>query len=185
MAGKHREFPAARAGRLMGRFRSLVNPPVRLLGRFIQKGDTVLDLGCGPGYFSLPIARLVGAGGMVIAADVQEEMLEHLRRAAEEEGLLSRMRLHRTRSDSLDLEMPPIVSFTLAFHVLHETGDIERMLSEIFRITRPGGLLLIAEPCFPVGANEFDETASAAIRADFTGLESPPILFSRAALLRK
>jgi ubiquinone/menaquinone biosynthesis C-methylase UbiE len=75
MPATHRPYSAARAGHLTHALRRLIHPPGRILGHHICPGDTVLDLGCGPGYFSLPLARMVGPGGTVIAVDVQEEML--------------------------------------------------------------------------------------------------------------
>jgi len=162
-----------------------MHPPDRILDRYISPGDTVLDLGCGPGYFSIPMARMAGEGGTVIAADVQEGMLSILRKSAEDQGLSSRFRFHRTESGSLNLRLPPVVSFALAFYVLHETADRRTILLDIYRIVRPGGLLLVVEPWFEVRGRVFRETIEDAERAGFVRLDSPRILLSWSALMQK
>jgi ubiquinone/menaquinone biosynthesis C-methylase UbiE len=169
----------------MGILRRLINPPGRILKGYIHPGDIVLDLGCGPGYFTLPMARAVGGTGTVIAVDVQEEMLEQARQAAGREGLLPRIRFNRASGNTLNLEMAPVLSFALAFHVMHETEDSAAILSELHQILRPAGLLLIAEPMGIVGAKEFRETIGMAGQAGFTDMAHPFILLSRAALLQK
>ena len=54
--------------------RRLLEEPEKLIGPFVKEGMTVVDYGCGMGFFTLPMARLVGPGGKVIAVDVQEKM---------------------------------------------------------------------------------------------------------------
>jgi SAM-dependent methyltransferase len=63
--------------------RRWLHNPQKILEGLVQPGQTVLDLGCGPGYFSLALARMVGANGRVVAVDLQPEMLEFVRRRAE------------------------------------------------------------------------------------------------------
>jgi ubiquinone/menaquinone biosynthesis C-methylase UbiE len=184
MAG-HTPFPVAHAGHLDRRLRHLIQNPGRILGPHIQRGDTVLDLGCGPGFFTIPMARMVGETGRVIAVDVQEEMLLLVREAAEREGLAPRIRFHRSGGSSIGLDMPPVLSFALAFYVIHETGDRDGILSDLHRLLRPGGSLLIAEPFMVVGRKEFRETINAATRAGFTEIAHPFILLARSALLEK
>ena len=58
--------------------RRLIQPPRRILNGFIREGDTAVDLGCGPGFFTLEMARMVGPTGQVVAVDLQPEMLARL-----------------------------------------------------------------------------------------------------------
>ena len=53
--------------------RRLIHDPKKILGGYIEPGQTVLDIGCGPGTFSIAMAKMVGESGKVIAVDVQEE----------------------------------------------------------------------------------------------------------------
>jgi ubiquinone/menaquinone biosynthesis C-methylase UbiE len=181
----HEIYPVERAGHLSGAVRKLFHPPDRLLRPYILERDTVLDFGCGPGYFSLPMARIVGEGGTVIAVDVQEGMLDLLKMSAEQLDLTSRFLFQKCTDISLELEIPAIVSFILAFHVMHETGDPSAIFSQMYRIMRQGGHLLIAEPWIVVGSREFSNTLDSAIAAGFSHVASPFIFMSRCAVLRK
>ncbi|HEY6951946.1 MAG TPA: methyltransferase domain-containing protein, partial [Bacteroidota bacterium] len=51
---------------------------MNIVAPFVKEGMTVLDVGCGPGFFSVELAKLVGAAGKVVAADLQEGMLRQI-----------------------------------------------------------------------------------------------------------
>ncbi len=68
--------PSEIAGILDNRIRRIFQEPEKILGPYVKKGMTVVDLGCGPGYFSISLATMVGNSGKVIAADLQERMLK-------------------------------------------------------------------------------------------------------------
>jgi ubiquinone/menaquinone biosynthesis C-methylase UbiE len=51
--------------------RRLAHDPVAILGPFLKEGDTAVDVGSGPGFFSVPMARMVGERGLVVAVDIQ------------------------------------------------------------------------------------------------------------------
>lgn len=185
MDWRHRVCPSSGAEFLTNPLRRLIHSPDRILDGRIHPGETVLDFGCGPGFFAIPMARMVGEKGRVIAVDVQDEMLRLARKAAERAGVLSRIHFHRSSGGSLDLDMPPVVSFTLAFHVMHETLDQGSILADLYRVLKTGGLLLLAEPVGIVGAGEFRTTVGTAVRAGFTVKERPSIFLSRSVLLEK
>ncbi|NJD17795.1 MAG: methyltransferase domain-containing protein, partial [Gemmatimonadetes bacterium] len=84
--------------------RRLVHEPTAILGRFVRPGDRVVDVGCGLGFFTLALARLVGSEGRVVAVDVQEEMLQRTHRRAERLGLADRIALHRCAPDRLGIQ---------------------------------------------------------------------------------
>ena len=65
--------------------RRLLQNPRKILSPFIKEGMTVLDLGCGPGFFSLDMAHMVGSAGRAIAVDLQQGMLIKLREKKGEE----------------------------------------------------------------------------------------------------
>ena len=74
-----RVCPVERAGGLDNRVRTLLQNPQKILGNYVKEGMTALDLGCGPGFFSIGMARIVGESGLVIATDLQEGMLQKLK----------------------------------------------------------------------------------------------------------
>lgn len=185
MTAGHSVCPASHAGMLDHPVRRLIQSPKRIVGDYIRPGDRVLDIGCGPGYFSRPMARMVGESGSVVAADLQEEMLEMLKDRAEKEGLKSRIHIHRTRSSTLELGGLGPFDFILAFYVVHEVPDIDRFFDEVYSALRPGGRILVVEPSHHVGKEEFVETLAKAGSAGFSVEKGPWVMFSRTALLKK
>ncbi len=169
---------------LINPVRSLTQDPERILRPFIKEGDTVADVGCGPGYFTAAMARLVGGSGRVIATDIQEWMLERVRIRVEKEGLSNRVRLHLARPGGLDLPADR-VNFALAFWMAHEVPDRDRLFAEILASLAPGGALLLVEPRLHVGVRSFTAIAGAALRSGFLSVGPVSVRLSRAVLLRK
>src|SRR5512137_1735883 len=83
--------------------RRLIHSPDKILGGYIEPGQTVLDLGCGSGTFTIAMARMVGASGRVIAVDIQDEMLQLVRQKAMKEGLDSRLITHKSEPDRIGI----------------------------------------------------------------------------------
>ena len=96
------------------------------------------------GYFTIPLARITGPGGKVIAVDLQERMLDALVRRAEKAGVADRIIPHRCQKESLGVEGP--ADFALAFWMAHEVPDKPRFFREIFAFLKQGGRLLLVEP---------------------------------------
>ena len=67
-----RVCPVEIAGHLDNRIRRWVQNPQKILEPYVEEGMVVLDIGCGPGFFSIDMAKMVGRSGRVIAADLQE-----------------------------------------------------------------------------------------------------------------
>jgi SAM-dependent methyltransferase len=86
--------------------RRILHPPAQVLGRWVRPGMTVLDVGCGIGHFTLGMARLVGDGGRVIAADLQQSALAAVRRRAARAGLGERVITHRCAPGRLAERFP-------------------------------------------------------------------------------
>lgn len=97
--------------------RRLIQNPQKILGVYIEAGQNVLDVGCGPGTFSLAMAKMVGESGKVIAVDVQEEMLQIVREKAARQGLESRIVTHKSDPDRIGISEK--IDFALAFYMVH------------------------------------------------------------------
>jgi ubiquinone/menaquinone biosynthesis C-methylase UbiE len=117
-------------------------PPDEVLGLLdVQKNMTVADIGCGPGYFTLPLAQMTERE--VFALDVSEEMLDVLSDRARQAGasnitpILSPAENIKLADDSVD--------GLICSLVLHEVDDLSQTLSEFKRILKPGGTMLLVE----------------------------------------
>jgi len=163
--------------------RRLFHDPERLLGPYVKPGVTAVDIGCGMGYFTLGLARLVGPEGRVIAVDLQERMLAGVEKRALRAGLTDRIALHRCRQGSLGIEAK--ADFALAFWMAHEVPDKPRFFGEIHAFLKPGGRLLLVEPKFHVARKSLTKTLTVCQEAGFTVLGEPGVALSRACLLGK
>lgn len=163
--------------------RKLVHDPVKILSPFVKAGDTVLDVGCGMGYFSLGLAKLVGANGKVIAADLQPEMLAGLSKRAKRAGLESRIQPQLCSPDKIGVSES--VDFALAFWMVHEVRQCEGFLREIFSLLKPDGKLLVVEPVIHVLGRDFEQTIALSQKIGFKLGDKPRVAASRAILLVK
>lgn len=161
--------------------RRLAHKPERILAGLIEPGQTAADIGCGPGFFTLPMAELVGPEGCVIAIDLQQGMLDQVRRRAERAGLLERIRLHRAGQS--DLGLKACVDFALAFYMVHEVPDARAFLRQVREMLKPGGRFLVVEPIFHVPAAKYRAMLETAREMGFQVVAEPRIAFSRSAVL--
>jgi ubiquinone/menaquinone biosynthesis C-methylase UbiE len=160
--------------------------PRKLLGSLVGKGMTVLEPGPGMGFFTLDVARMVGPGGRVVAVDVQEKMLNVLRRRVKKAGLIDRVDIRHAESDRLGTEdLAERVDLVLAIFVVHEMPSARAFFEEMQRALRPGGRLLFAEPKRHVSKETFDQSLVAATRAGFARLVEFPFPGARAVVLAR
>jgi ubiquinone/menaquinone biosynthesis C-methylase UbiE len=157
--------------------------PGKILEPYIEKGMTVLDAGCGPGFFSKEMARLVGKSGRVIAADLQEGMLLKVKSKVYGTELEDRIVLHKCGEDRIGVS--EFVDFVLVFYMLHEVASQEDFLGEIGSILKPGGQILIVEPLFHVSRSAFETMIAKAQNIGLKVVKKPKMGFSRAAVLKK
>lgn len=179
----HRVCPVELAGHLDSRFRRWVQNPYKILGPYLKEGMLVLDIGCGPGYFSTAMAQMVGPGGHVIAADLQKGMLAKLQQKIKGSDLEQRITLHQCRPDKIGVAEP--VDFVLLFYVVHEVPQIEPLFSEIGAILKPNGRVFIAEPPFHVSAKAYGRMIQTAADSGLTVVEKPKMWLSKAVILGK
>jgi ubiquinone/menaquinone biosynthesis C-methylase UbiE len=163
--------------------RRIAHNPKKILSPFVRPGQTVLDVGCGPGVFTIPLAELVGEKGLVIAADIEDEMLGKVAKKAERLGLSSRIRVHKSRPEWIDVADK--VDFILAFYMVHETPNQARFFEEARSILKDGGRMLVVEPKFHVSGSEYDETVKFALGAGLKPVSDVDVILSRGRLFER
>ena len=132
-----------RARRFLSDERRRYQNPLRMSRAIgVKKGMTVADLGCGPGFFAVPLASIVGPSGRVYAVDSSSTMLKHLR-ANIRRSRASPNRIKIVRADVSKTGIPDAsVDVVLFARLLHDLGDKRRFLREVKRICRPGGRIV-------------------------------------------
>lgn len=180
---KTRVCPVERAAGLDSKMRRWFQSPRKILSPYVKEGMTVLDLGCGPGFFTIDMAELVGQTGRVIAADLQDGMLEKLRAKIHGTELEGRIVLHRCNEGGIGVSDK--IDFVLAFYMVHEIPDRESFFNEISSILKPSGKMLIVEPPFHVSTKAFGETVERAEHAWLTPTKRPRVFLSKAIVLEK
>ena len=171
---------------LVSPLRRFLYDPEEIVRPHIRAGMNILDIGCGMGFFSLAIAKLVGDTGKVVCVDLQSRMIEGLIRRSKKAGLSHIIDTRLCRKDSLGVDdLAEKMDFALAFALAHEVPDKERLLAEICHTLKQTGRLLIAEPRAHVSREDFDKTISLAERAGFQVLDNLAIRRSYATLLGK
>jgi ubiquinone/menaquinone biosynthesis C-methylase UbiE len=180
MAKQHLH-PVEKAGALESPFRYRFQSPKKILAPYIRSGMIVLDLGCGPGFFTTAIAELLNNSGKVIAADVQTGMLERLRQKIH--GTNFEHIIHIHRNDESHLELKTKIDFVLAFYSFHEVTNLDQLISEIKSALQPDAKVLIAEQKFHVSKRSFDDIIMKMTNHGFETIEKPKIFFSRTAVM--
>jgi len=123
------------------------NNPDQVLGDFVQPGDRILEMGPGPGFYTVPLARQVRASGKVVCVDVQQRMLDGLVRRLAKRELGDRVETHCCARDNGWLDhVKGSMDKAVLIYVLHEVPSPRQTLAEAFAALRPGGKLLLVEP---------------------------------------
>src|SRR5262245_48790740 len=137
-------FDPANMARLLDAERRAWNPPeATLRAAGVGPDQTVVDLGCGPGYFTLPAAELVGPRGTVYGVDVEPAMVEACRRSAAAAGA---QRIEVVHSSETHVPLPDgIADLVFVSVVLHEAEDRVAFLREARRLLKPGGEVALIE----------------------------------------
>lgn len=180
---EHRVCPWWLAYTFDNPLRRFAHDPEKLLGPYVREGMRVADIGCGMGYFTIALAKMVGRAGTVFSVDLQQEMLDALHRRAVRAGVADRIRPVRATED--DILIRDKVDFVLMFWMVHEVNDTRRLFSQVSSVLTEQGKVLIAEPRIHVPSGTFRENLAHAREAGFETGEALPVRFSRSALLTK
>lgn len=163
--------------------RSFFHKPEKLFSSYLKPGMTVADIGCGMGFFSIGLAKIMEGKGTVLAIDVQQKMLEIAHKRAKKAGVSQNITFLRSQGDKIPFDGP--VDFALAFWMAHETPDIESFFAQIHSGLTENGILFLTEPRFHVSEKQFDSEISIAVATGFREKDRPEIAFSRSAVFKK
>jgi ubiquinone/menaquinone biosynthesis C-methylase UbiE len=141
MSHDEKRFDPQRQHRLLSAERQAYwNPPQFLARLNLQPGQTILDLGAGPGFWTLPLAEIVGATGRVWAVDVSQELLD---------TLASRnppVQVHFKKSELPLIDLPNVsADFAWLAFVFHEVEPPEKLASELRRVLRTGARVAVLD----------------------------------------
>jgi len=139
----HEPIPYKEASHLLNPLRRLFLSPKTLVKRlYLQKDSKVLELGPGPGYFSLEVAHSIPEGTLMLV-DIQQEMLDMAKTRFEKKGITN---VEYIKGDAQSLPLDGEF-FDVAFlvSVLGEVPNRHLCLQELYRVLRPDGLLSITE----------------------------------------
>ena len=138
------KFDIRQRQELLSEQREATLHPEEMLRRLgLSRGDTIADIGCGPGFFTIPAAEIVGDGGVVLAADIQGEMLSAIRTRAAEHGLTN---VHVVKTSDKEIPIPDAsCDVVLLAFVLDEVGQRASFLHRAARLLKPGGRLAVLE----------------------------------------
>ena len=135
------------------RIRSLFINPDRILRKIgLQKGQTILDYGCGVGVFTIPAAQIVGDDSMVHALDINSLCIKAVEKEIRKRGISN----VKTILSDRDTELPDeCVDIVLVYDVLQMITDRGRLMKELHRVLKPDGRLCATAEHLDV--NEFLE----------------------------
>lgn len=137
------KFDPARRARLLRPSRRRRLPPFKILRRLgLKRGESFVDIGCGPGYFTLPASRIVGDGGRVFALDVAGEMLADLKTEAAIKGAAN---IRFLRVGEKDDGIPSNAGLYFLGQVLHELEDKPGYLAGLRRRMGPESRLAVLD----------------------------------------
>ena len=180
---KNRVCPVELAGSLDNKIRKWFQNPQKILAPYIKEGMKVLDIGCGPGFFSIELAKMVGKTGKVFSVDLQEGMLQKIKSKIHGTELEDRIQLIKSEGEQINI--PEKVDFILAFYMVHEVPNKKKLFEALKNVLNEKGQFLIVEPkFFHVTKKEFGLTMQIAEKAGFKVSQGPKLAFSFSAILK-
>ncbi|MEE9411063.1 MAG: class I SAM-dependent methyltransferase [Candidatus Heimdallarchaeota archaeon] len=123
----------------------LFEPSKRFVESYVEEGMVVADLGCGPGYYSLHFAEILGPEGKVLAVDSDEKSIQALEKKKDKQGYHNIETFASTASDLSFIE-DSSVDFVFAYGMIccMAPQEHESAVKEINRILKPSGLAFLS-----------------------------------------
>jgi ubiquinone/menaquinone biosynthesis C-methylase UbiE len=175
--------PVEKSGSLDNRIRRWLQNPQKILGPYVREGMEVLEIGCGPGFFTIDMGWMVGKSGRVVAVDLQEGMLQKVKEKIRLSGEELNIELHKCESDRIGVSGE--FDFVFLFYVVHELLDQESFFGELSSLIKKDGRILIVEPPMHVSKQVFNEMLDIAGKAGFVVVDRPKMFPNKAVLLGK
>ncbi len=175
-------FDAGQSPQLDSWFRRILQNPFKILDPYINQGMRIIDLGCGTGYFAIPMAKMTGKDGSVLALDIQTEMLDILQENIDYSDS------HNVYPINLSNESMPTnyeADFILAAYVMHELPNQDFWIQQLYQNLKCGGYLFILEPNFVVSKSNFQKTVELLLTNGFELISTPKVFLSRSILVKK
>lgn len=163
--------------------RKLIQNPRKIMGDYVRPGDTVVDLGCGGGFFAVALAEMVGESGRVITVDLQEEMLKISKNLASKKGVLEWMTFHQCAENDIGLADMK-VDFALAFYMVHEVPDRDRFLRQVAHLLKSDAHFMVIEPKHHVTSEQYRQILKEADEAGLGEVKSIKLWLSRGMLFK-
>ncbi len=138
------KFDSRQKFRLLSEERQAALQPETLLRNLgLAEGMSLADIGCGPGFFTIPAAQIVGERGAIFAADINGEMLSTVRSRAGEAGLAN---VRIVKTNDREIPIPPTsCDLVLLAFIIHEVEHRASFLHRAARLLKPSGRLAILE----------------------------------------
>jgi ubiquinone/menaquinone biosynthesis C-methylase UbiE len=125
------------------RLRDFFRPRMDILKEVgIKPGDWVLDYGCGPGGYLVPLAKLTGPQGKIYALDIQPLALEMVQNMASKKRLTN---VETIRSNCRNGLPDNSIDVVLLYDILHHLSNPEAILGELHRTLKPNGILSVSD----------------------------------------
>jgi ubiquinone/menaquinone biosynthesis C-methylase UbiE len=137
------KYESSRFKRLMSSKRRKELPPGPIFDEIgLRSGQTFVDIGAGPGFFTLPAAAIVGPGGCVFGLDISPVMIKELRKNAARKNLKN---VHPLPAEETAAELPAGADFYFMANVFHELDNRAAYLRRIRKSMSPDSRLVIID----------------------------------------
>jgi len=163
--------------------RYLFHNPKKILEPHLKPGSTALDYGCGMGFFSLGMARVVGPRGRVVSTDTDARRLQVVRRRAARAGLSDRIQTVHIKPDEIGSEEK--FDFAMCCWVVHELYDRDAFMERLHEQMNDGARLFVAEPRMHVADDRYGRIKDSISGAGFKVVEEPRVALSKSAVFEK